>query len=91
MGETVFDASDLAMVGASFVKRPFGGKVETVLTPATHRLLPRLFVLGFWARELDCFLLDLFVAGMRRYPGIRQRVRCELWRKCESWVSLRFD
>jgi hypothetical protein len=65
LGETLFDASDLAMVGASFVKRPFGGKVETVLTPATHRLLPRLFVLGFWARELDCFLLGLFVAGMR--------------------------
>ena len=65
MGETLFDASDLAMVGASFVKRPFGGKVETVLTPATHRLLPRLFVLDFWARELDCFLLDLFVPGTR--------------------------
>jgi hypothetical protein len=39
--------------------------VETVLTPATYRLLLRLFVLDFWARELDCFLLDLFVAGMR--------------------------
>ena len=39
--------------------------METVVTPATHRLLPRLFVLGFWARELDCFLLDLFVAAMR--------------------------
>jgi hypothetical protein len=39
--------------------------METVLTPATHRLLLRLFLLGFWARELDCFLLDLFVAGMR--------------------------
>jgi len=39
--------------------------VETVLTPATHRLLPRFFVLDFWARELDRFLLDFFVAGMR--------------------------
>jgi len=39
--------------------------VETVLTPATHRLLPRFFVLDFWGRELDRFLLDLFVAGMR--------------------------
>ncbi len=64
MGETFFEASDLAMVQASLVKRPFG-KVETVLTPATHRLVPRLFVLGFWARELDRFFLDLFVAGMR--------------------------
>jgi hypothetical protein len=27
--------------------------------------LPRLFVLGFWAREPDCFLLDLLVAAMR--------------------------
>ena len=65
MGETFFEASDLAMVTASLVKRPFGGKVETVLTPATHRLVLRLFVLGFWARELDRFFLDLFVAGMR--------------------------
>ena len=39
--------------------------METVLTPATHRWLLRLFVLGFWARELDCFWLDLFVAGLR--------------------------
>jgi hypothetical protein len=39
--------------------------VEPVLTPATQGLLPRLFVLGFWARELACLLLDLFVAGMR--------------------------
>jgi hypothetical protein len=38
--------------------------VETVLTPATYRLLLRLFVLSFWAREFDC-LLDLIVAGMR--------------------------
>jgi hypothetical protein len=42
--------------------------VETVLTPATQRLLPRLFGLGFGARELDCFLRDLFVAGMRVSP-----------------------
>ncbi len=39
--------------------------METALTPATHRPLPRSFVLGFWARELDCFLLDLLVAAMR--------------------------
>ena len=63
--QTFFEASDLAMVRASFVNRPFGGKVETVLTPATHCLLPGFFVLDFWARELDCFLLDLFVAGTR--------------------------
>ena len=63
--QTFFEASDLAMVRASFVNRPFGGKVETVLTPATHCLLPGFFVLDFWARELDRFLLDFFVAGMR--------------------------
>ena len=33
------------MLGASLVKRPFGGNVETVLTRATHRLVPRLLVL----------------------------------------------
>ena len=40
-GETFFDASDRAMVAASLVKSPSGGKVDTVFTPATHRLLDR--------------------------------------------------
>ena len=39
MGETFFDARDRAMVAASFVKSPSGGKVDTVFTPATQRLL----------------------------------------------------
>lgn len=43
LGETFFEARDLAMVGASFVNRPGGGKVETVLTPAIHLLFGRLF------------------------------------------------
>jgi hypothetical protein len=41
LGETFFDASDRAMVSASFVKRPLGGNVETVFTDATQRLLER--------------------------------------------------
>jgi hypothetical protein len=36
-GETFFEARDRAMVAASLVKRPSGGKVETVLTVATQR------------------------------------------------------
>jgi hypothetical protein len=38
--------------------------VETVLSSATHPLLPGLCGLRFWACELDGFLLDLFVAGV---------------------------
>lgn len=38
LGETLFDAKDLAIVAASFVKSPGGGKVETVFTLAIHRL-----------------------------------------------------
>jgi hypothetical protein len=37
LGENFFEARDRAMVAASLVKRPSGGKVETVLTVATQR------------------------------------------------------
>lgn len=43
LGETFFEARDLAIAAASFLNRPGGGKVETVFTPATHLLLGRLF------------------------------------------------
>ena len=36
LGETLFEARDRAIVSASLVKRPGGGKVETVLTLADH-------------------------------------------------------
>jgi len=39
-GETFLEASALAIVAASWVKRPSGGNVETVLPPATQRWLP---------------------------------------------------
>ena len=42
LGETLFEARDLAMVAAFFLNKPGGGKVETVFTPATH-ILWRLF------------------------------------------------
>ena len=53
LGETRFEARDRAMVAALLVNNPLGGKVDTVLTSATHffeflRLTPRvdaLFVL----------------------------------------------
>ena len=35
-GETYFDANTLAMVTASLVNKPGGGKVETVVTSAIH-------------------------------------------------------
>ena len=38
LGETFLDANTRAMVGASFVNRPGGGKVETVVTLETQRL-----------------------------------------------------
>lgn len=41
-GETFRDASVLAMVAASFVNRPAGGCVESVLTVATQRGVVRL-------------------------------------------------
>jgi hypothetical protein len=37
LGDTFFEASDLAMVAAFFVNKPRGGCVESVLTLATHR------------------------------------------------------
>ncbi|MGH9590853.1 MAG: hypothetical protein ACRD25_10670 [Terracidiphilus sp.] len=36
-GDTFFDARDFAIVSASFVKSPGGGKVETVFTFPDHR------------------------------------------------------
>jgi hypothetical protein len=47
-GDTRFDASDRAMVAASFVNRPSGGWVESVLTFATHRRrVPEAFIFLF--------------------------------------------
>jgi hypothetical protein len=37
-GETLFEARDRAIVAASFVNRPSGGCVESVVTRATHFL-----------------------------------------------------
>jgi hypothetical protein len=51
LGETFFDASERAIVSASFVNSPLGGNVETVLTDATHRLPERPFT-------RDCALED---------------------------------
>src|SRR5438552_14785822 len=41
-GETLFEASERAMVEAFFVKSPRGGWVESVVTLATQRFLKRL-------------------------------------------------
>ena len=47
LGETHFEARDRAMVATLLVNNPLGGKVDTVLTAATHffeflRLTPRV-------------------------------------------------
>jgi len=44
-GETFFDASALAIVGALFVNNPVGGCVESVLTPSIHLRFPEGFLL----------------------------------------------
>ena len=53
-GETFLDASDLAIVSASLVKSPGGGKVETVFTCLDHRFVFRVeFLFGaFVARDM---------------------------------------
>jgi hypothetical protein len=39
LGETLFEASDRAIVGALLVTRSFGGCVESVVTVRTQRFL----------------------------------------------------
>ena len=51
-GETLFEARALAMLAASFVKRPSGGCVESVFTFATQRLGRRAF-------RFDCLVVIL--------------------------------
>jgi hypothetical protein len=59
LGETFLDASVRAIVGASFVNKPSGGKVETVLTFDTQRL--GLFVVFRRAPvAVDFFLIAMF-------------------------------
>jgi hypothetical protein len=54
------------MARASLV---IGGKMETVLTPATHRLLLRFIRAGrFGLEELDCFLAGPLCG---RHAGLR--------------------
>ena len=54
LGETFLDARDLAIVSASLVKSPGGGKVETVFTCPDHRFVfPVEFLFGaFVARDM---------------------------------------
>src|SRR5690348_3646645 len=52
LGETFFEAKERAMVAASLVKSPLGGKVETVVTPATQRLLERVLAEDFLPAEV---------------------------------------
>jgi len=63
LGETFYEARLLAIAEALLVKRPSGGKVETVFTLATHRCVDWLF--------LDVAdLRDCFLAGLLLLSGI---------------------
>ena len=42
LGLTFFEAMCRAIVSASLVNMPFSGKVDSVVTPLTHRFLPLL-------------------------------------------------
>ena len=55
LGETLLEASVRAIVTASFVNNPSGGKVETVLTFATQRLPPVAVFLRELEAEDFCF------------------------------------
>ena len=70
LGETFLDASVRAIVGASFVNKPSGGKVETVLTFDTQRL--GLFVV--FRRVLVA--VDLFFVTMLT-PFVAMRCQWE--------------
>jgi hypothetical protein len=60
LGDTRFEASDLAIVEASFGKRPSGGCVESVFTLATQRFVFRilLFLTGFISADSHSSLLS---------------------------------
>ena len=58
LGDTFFEASERAMAAASLVKRPSGGKVETVLTPAIQRRLEGRFDVD---RDVGLLLREDFV------------------------------
>jgi hypothetical protein len=58
LGDTLWEASTRAIVSALFVNKPGGGKVDSVLTPATQRgLLVRFFLDLRWAFDPAIVLL----------------------------------
>jgi hypothetical protein len=77
LGETFLDARLLAIVAASFLNRPSGGKVDSVLTFATHRFEERFD----FAARLDLAALRRDVAD--RWP--------RLLASCAGILRLRFQ
>jgi len=71
LGETFFDASVRAMVAALRLNSPSGGWVESVVTPADHRLGFALvrFVLIRFALFFPLFVV--FPAGMSSHLQVR--------------------
>lgn len=70
-GETFLDASDLAMVAASLVNNPFGGKVETVFTLAIHR--PLFFLAA---------MISFLQLGCDLCASSSQHVHRSKWSRC---------
>jgi hypothetical protein len=66
LGETFFEASVRAMVAASWVKRPAGGCVESVLTPATQSFssLTRAHLPPVLGMNLRCVSLQRYALNV---------------------------
>jgi len=76
LGETLGEASESAIVAASFVKSPFGGCVESVFTLASQRFLVcgRLDFPGVRLRDpwfAMIVLAHVFESDSAKSPGLR--------------------
>jgi len=84
LGETFFEASDLAMVTASLVRRDLSE--ERWKRSWLRRPTVWCYVYSCWAFGLESSIVSFWTSllpacGSPRYPGITERVRCEWWRK----------
>jgi hypothetical protein len=62
LGDTFLEARVRAMVGALFVNSPSGGCVESVCTPATHRLFGFVVAPGVFLRVLELIFLGIILS-----------------------------
>src|SRR5436305_1402171 len=95
LGETFFDARDLAMVDALSLKRPCSGWVESLVTLADH------FLFGFFgffvaigfssmaASVLNASVRNASVPKMRAADFSRRRLRKKLLRRAPHFSARR--